>query len=88
MKKLTGIERCKVHKKPKKIDSIVRGVCIYWVLFVIVAWVTYWVKDGVPDTLIQYGLGGSVLELVMTALIEISRDISARKDGKNSALDN
>ena len=72
----------------KKIDRIVKGVCIYWVLFVIVAWVTYWVKDGVPDTLIQYGLGGSVLELVMTALIEISRDISARKDGNGSALDN
>lgn len=64
----------KRRPQKKKIDKIVKGVCIYWVLFVIVAWVTYWVKDGVPDTLIQYGLGGSVLELVMTALIEISRD--------------
>ena len=73
-KSKTGIERCKSHKKPKKIDIIVRGVCIYWILFVITAWVTFWFKDSVPDTLIQYGLGGSVLELVMTALIEIARD--------------
>ena len=61
-------------KVPKKIDRIVKGVCIYWVTFVVVAWITFWVKDSVPDSLIQFGLGGSVLELVMTALIEISRD--------------
>ena len=73
-KSKTGIERCKSHKKPKKIDIIVRGVCLYWIIFVTVAWVTFWFKDSVPDTLIQYGLGGSVLELVMTALIEIARD--------------
>ena len=58
----------------KKIDRIVRGVLIYWIVFVAVAWITFWFKDSVPDTLIQYGLGGSVLELVMTALIEIARD--------------
>ena len=61
-------------KVTKKIDRIVKGVCIYWVTFVVVAWITFWVKDSVPDSLIQFGLGGSVLELVMTALIEISRD--------------
>ena len=44
--------------KPKKIDRIVKGVLIYWCAFVILAWVTFWVKDSVPDTLIQYGLGG------------------------------
>ena len=76
MKPLTGIERLQRHnkKKPKKIDKIVKGVCIYWVTFVAIAWITFWVKDSVPDSLIQFGLGGSVLELVMTALIEIARD--------------
>lgn len=76
-KSKTGIERLQKRKqlhKPKKIDIIVRGVCLYWIIFVTVAWVTFWFKDSVPDTLIQYGLGGSVLELVMTALIEIARD--------------
>lgn len=71
----------------KKIDRIVKGVCIYWVLFVIVAWVTYWVKDGVPDTLIQYGLGGGAVELFITGAIEIFRDINARKDGNNNEMD-
>ena len=71
----------------KKIDRIVKGVCIYWVLFVIVAWVTYWVKDSVPDTLIQYGLGGGAVELFITGAIEIFRDINARKDGNNNEMD-
>ena len=71
----------------KKIDRIVKGVCIYWVLFVIVAWVTYWVKDSVPDTLIQYGLGGGAVELFISGAIEIFRDISARKDGNNNEMD-
>lgn len=83
----TGIERCRIHKnnpkpKPKKIDRIVKGVCIYWVTFVALAWITFWIKDDVPDSLIQFGLGGSVLELVMTALIEISRDKYNKMDDK------
>jgi hypothetical protein len=48
----------------------------------VVAWITFWVKDSVPDSLIQFGLGGSVLELVMTALIEISRDKYNKMDDK------
>lgn len=60
--------------KPKKIDRIVKGVLIYWCAFVILAWVTFWVKDAVPDTLIQYGLGGGAVELLVTGLIEIFRD--------------
>ena len=82
-RKKTGIEQLRqLNKpKPKKMDLIVRGVLIYWVLFVLTAWVTFWLKDSVPDTLIQYGLGGSALELVVTALIEISRD-KYNKDNK------
>ena len=80
MREKTGIERCKVKKKPKKIDRIVRGVLIYWVVFVTVAWVTFWVKDSVPDTLIQYGLGGGAVELLVTGAIEIMRDKLNRRD--------
>lgn len=88
MKKISGIERLQqynekpIKKKTKKIDKIVKGLCIYWVAFVVVAWITFWVKDSVPDSLIQFGLGGSVLELVMTALIEISRDKYNKMDDK------
>ena len=69
-------------KNKKKIDKIVRGVCIYWILFVTIAWVTYWFKDSVPDTLIQYGLGGGAVELIASAVIEIMRDRKERKNEK------
>ena len=60
--------------KKKKIDRIVKAVLFYWIIFVVVAWVTYCVKDSVPDTLIQYGLGGGAVELLITGAIEIFRD--------------
>ena len=80
MKKLTGIERCRIHPKSKKIDKIVKGVLIYWILFVCMAWITFWIKDSVPDTLIQYGLGGGALELIVTGAIEIMRDKLNKED--------
>ena len=64
----------------KKIDRIVKGVLIYWVVFVIVAWVTFWVKDSVPDVLIQYGLGGGAVELLITGGLEIARDKFNKED--------
>ena len=81
-KNKTGIEQLRqLNKpKPKKIDKIVRGVLIYWVVFVTVAWVTFWVKDSVPDTLIQYGLGGGAVELLVTGAIEIMRDRINKED--------
>ena len=83
MREKTGIERLQKMKqltKPKKIDKIVRGVLIYWVVFVTVAWVTFWIKDSVPDTLIQYGLGGGAVELFVTGVIEIFRDKLNKED--------
>lgn len=76
----TGIDRCRPTRKPKKIDRIVKGVCIYWVAFVSVAWVTFWIKDAVPDTLIQFGLGGGAVELLVTGAIEIFRDKINKED--------
>ena len=81
----TGIERCKMNKsnekpKPKKIDKIVRGVCIYWAVFVALAWITFWVKDSVPDSLIHFGLGGGAVELLITGAIEILRDKVNKED--------
>lgn len=82
MRPKTGIEQLRQMNKPKpkKIDKIVRGVLIYWVVFVTVAWVTFWVKDSVPDTLIQYGLGGGAVELLVTGAIEIMRDRINKED--------
>lgn len=71
-------------KTKKKLDKIFKGVCIYWCVFVAVAWITFWFKDSVPDTLIQYGLGGGAVELIVSGVIEITRDLRQRgnDDGK------
>lgn len=66
--------------KKKKLDRIVRAVLFYWIIFVSVAWVTFWVKDSVPDTLIQYGLGGGAVELIVSGAIEIMRDKLGKKE--------
>lgn len=73
-------------KTKKKIDQIVRGVCIYWCVFVLIAWVTFWVKDSVPDTLITMGLGGGALELMITGALEIARDFF-NKENENGKTD-
>lgn len=84
MKKRTGIEQLQsINKpKPKKMDLIVRGILIYWVIFVMVAWITFWVKESIPDTLVQYGLGGGAVELLITGAIEIMRDKINKEDDK------
>ena len=73
-----GLEQERTKKK--KIDRIVKAVLFYWIVFVVVAWVTFWVKDSVPDTLIQYGLGGGAVELLITGAIEIFRDKINKED--------
>lgn len=70
-------------KKPKKIDKIVRGVLIYWIVFVTVAWITFWVKGSIPDTLVTMGLGGGSVELIITGALEIARDRFSKKEENN-----
>lgn len=53
------------------LKKIVIGVVVYWVIFVLLMIITFFIKGMVPDTLIQYALGGGVIELVVTALIEL-----------------
>ena len=79
-KKLIKRNETQTKPKKKKIDRIVRGVLIYWVVFVIVAWVTFWVKDSIPDTLVTAGLGGGAVELLITGAIEIFRDKLNKED--------
>ena len=64
----------------KKIDYIVIGTFLYIIIFVIIAWVTYWIVGEIPDTLIQYGLGSSTLELILSASIEIFSNKRRDKD--------
>ena len=80
----------KKRKKPKKpldkIDRFVIGVMVYWVLFVTVMTVVFCFKGIVPDTLIQYALGGGAIELVCTALIEIVKEREGKKKDERDNL--
>lgn len=80
----------KKRKNPKKpldkIDRFVIGVMVYWVLFVTVMTVVFCFKGIVPDTLIQYALGGGAIELVCTALIEIMKDREGKKKDERDNL--
>ena len=64
-------KRIKRKSKAKKLDQIITGVFIYWIAFITVMIVIFCVKDSVPDTLVQYGLGGGAVELLISGLIEI-----------------
>ena len=66
----------------KKIDRIVIGTCIYFVSFIVVAWITYWVTGDIPDTLVEFGSGAGILELVLTAAIEIFSNGKGERNGK------
>lgn len=64
----------------RTLKKIVIGVFLYWLIFVTVMIVIFCIKNAVPDTLIQYALGGGAIELLATSLIEIFKhkfDLSA-----------
>ncbi len=82
MKKQTGIERLQPKKKKKMLDKIVIGVLVYWLVFVTVAWIAFFIKDSIPDTLVTVGLGGGSIELIITGAIEIFKD-KLHKEGES-----
>lgn len=59
--------------KDNHLKRIVRGIFIYWISFILITWITFWIKGCIPDTLVQVGLGGSVFELICTTIIEITK---------------
>lgn len=75
--------RSKRREQLHTLDHYVISVFIYWIVFVICSWVTFWIVGSVPDTLIQYGLGGGAVELAMAAAIKIFK----RKNGADDQSD-
>ena len=55
----------------RMLKKIVIGILLYWLIFVTAMIVIFCIKSSVPDTLIQYALGGGAIELLATSLIEI-----------------
>lgn len=57
--------------KDGHIKRIVQGIFIYWIVMIIVYLLTFWIKDSIPDTLVQVTMGGGVVELICTTVIEV-----------------
>ena len=74
--------------KDSHLKRIVRGVFIYWISFILITWITFWVKGCIPDTLVQVGLGGGVFELICTTIIEISKKKYNNTDDRISYIEN
>lgn len=50
-------------------------------IFIITMIITFWVKDAVPDTLIQYTLGAGGIECLLLAGIKISKVVKGNEKG-------
>lgn len=74
--------------KDSHLKRIVCGVFIYWISFILITWITFWVKGCIPDTLVQVGLGGGVFELICTTIIEIAKKKYDNTDDRISVIEN
>ncbi len=66
----------------KTSNIVLLALGVFLLAFITAMILTYWVKGGVPDTLIEYVLDGSKVEALVLALITISKVIIGKKDGK------
>ena len=67
-------------KEKKTSDKVLTILAIFIFLFITVMTVTFWVKDSVPDTLIQYTLGAGGIECLLLAGIKISKVLKGEKN--------
>ena len=68
-------------------DKVLIILAIFIITFVVIMIVTFWVKDSVPDTLIQYTLGAGGIECLMLAGIKISKVLKGGKKNDNDSDD-
>ena len=70
------------RRRRKKLDTSLKVIIVMGVfaaLFIITMVITFWVKDAVPDTLIQYTLGAGGVEAFLLAGIKISKVLTEAK---------
>lgn len=82
-----GSDPGNIMKNEKMLKKIVKGVLAYWIIFVVITWVTFWIKDAIPDTLVQIGLGGGAFELLCSTLIEIAHKKYEKVEEKDEGID-
>lgn len=73
----------KPRKEAKTSNVILLALGIFALGFIAVMTVTFWVKDAVPDTLIQYTLGAGGVEALLLAGIKISKVRTGDKPGES-----
>lgn len=66
-------------------DKVLTILAGFIFLFIILMIITFWVKDSVPDTLIQYTLGAGGVECLLLAGIKISKVLKGGKDDDDDA---
>ena len=73
-----------MSKKRKTSNLVLLILGIFIGLFIISMIITYWVMGSVPDTLIQYTLGGGGLEVLVLAAIKVSKVWVGEKEREDS----
>ena len=68
-------------------NLILIAISIFALVFIVVMIVTFWVKDSVPDTLIQYTLGAGGIECLLLAGIKISKVIKGNTYEDKKGID-
>lgn len=75
-------------KKEEPMNTSTRIILIMGIfacLFIVTMTVTFWVKNAVPDTLIQYVLGAGGVEAFLLSGIKISKVLTEARQLKESA---
>lgn len=72
-----------MNKTSNKVLAILAGFIF---LFVGVMVITFWVKESVPDTLIQYTLGAGGIECLLLAGIKVSKVLKGGKEDEDDEL--
>ncbi len=68
-------------KKEKTSDRVLLVLGLFLLAFIVTMIATFWVKDSVPDVLIERVLDASGLEALVLAAIKISKVIAGRNSG-------
>lgn len=71
------------RRKKRTANRVLIVLGVFLLAFITVMIVTYWVKGGVPDTLIQYTLGAGGVEALVLAGIKISKVLKGEDTNEN-----
>lgn len=74
----------KKNKKRKTSNIILLILGLFIMAFIVSMEVIFCVTGSVPDTLIQYTLGAGGLEVLVMALIKVSKVVSGEKGGNEN----